>query len=71
MALVGSGWEVLLMLEFLKASFLILCFSYYTLMTFLMMLSVIMLSMPGQEKLGTRSCHAANMHLKVKLRATK
>ena len=33
------------MLEFLKAPYLILHFSYYTLMTFLMMLSVILLSM--------------------------
>ena len=33
------------MLEFLKALFLVLCFSFYTLMTFLMMLSVILLSM--------------------------
>ena len=33
------------MLEFLKAPFLVLHFSYYTLMTFLMMLSVILLSM--------------------------
>ena len=34
-----------LMLEFLKAPYLVLHFSYYTLMTFLMMLSVILLSM--------------------------
>ena len=34
-----------LMWEFLKAPFLVLHFSYYTLMTFLMMLSVILLSM--------------------------
>ena len=34
-----------LMLEFLKAPFLVLHFSYYTLMTFLMMLSVKVLSM--------------------------
>ena len=33
------------MLEFLKAPLLVLHFSYYTLMTFLMMLSVILLSM--------------------------
>ena len=33
------------MLEFLKALFLVLHFSYYILMTFLMMLSVILLSM--------------------------
>ena len=33
------------MLEFLKAPFLILYFSYSTLMTFLMMISVILLSM--------------------------
>ena len=33
-----------LMLEFLKGPFLVLLFSYYTLMTFLMMLSVILLS---------------------------
>ena len=33
------------MLEFLKAPFLVLQFSYYTLITFLMMLSVILLSM--------------------------
>ena len=32
------------MLEFLKASFLVLHFSYYTLMIFLMMLSIILLS---------------------------
>ena len=37
--------NIQLMLEFLKASFLVLHFSYYTLMTFLMMLSVILLSM--------------------------
>ena len=34
-----------LMLEFLKAPYLVLHFSYYTLMTSLMMLSVILLSM--------------------------
>ena len=34
-----------LMLEFLKDSFLVLHFSYYTLMTFLMMLSVILVFM--------------------------
>ena len=33
------------MLEFLKAPLLVLHFSYYTLMTFLMVLSVILLSM--------------------------
>ena len=37
--------NIQLILEFLKASFLVLHFSYYTLMTFLMMLSVILLSM--------------------------
>ena len=37
--------NIQLMLEFHKASFLVLHFSYYTLMTFLMMLSVILLSM--------------------------
>ena len=37
--------NIQLMLEFLKALFLGLHFSYYTLMTFLMMLSVILLSM--------------------------
>ena len=37
--------NILLMLEFLKAPFLVLQFSYYTLMNFLMMLSVILLSM--------------------------
>ena len=38
--------NIQLMLEFLKVPFLVLHFSYYTLMTFLMMLSVIVLSMP-------------------------
>ena len=37
--------NIQLMLEFLKAPFLVLHFSYYTLMTFLTMLSVILLSM--------------------------
>ena len=37
--------SIQLMLEFLKAPFLVLHFSYYTLMTFLMMLSVILPSM--------------------------
>ena len=37
--------NIQLMLEFLKVRFLVLHFSYYTLMTFLMMLSVILLSM--------------------------
>ena len=37
--------NIQLMLEFLKAPFLILYFSYSTLMTFLMMISVILLSM--------------------------
>ena len=37
--------NIQLMLEILKAPFLVLHFSYYTLMTFLMMLSVILLSM--------------------------
>ena len=36
---------ILLILELLKAPFLVLHFSYYTLMTFLIMLSVILLSM--------------------------
>ena len=40
-----SSQNIQLMLDFLKASFLVLRFSYYTLMTFLMMLSVILLSM--------------------------
>ena len=37
--------NIQLMLEFLKALFLVLHFSYYTLMTFLMMLSVTLLFM--------------------------
>ena len=37
--------NIQLMLEFLKAPFLALHFSYYTVKTFLMMLSVILLSM--------------------------
>ena len=37
--------NIQLMWEFLKAPFLVLHFSYYTLMTFIMMLSVILLSM--------------------------
>ena len=37
--------NIQLMLEFLKAPFLVLHFSYYTLMTFMMMLPVILLSM--------------------------
>ena len=42
----GSRHEnIQLMLEFLKASVLVLHFSCYALMTFLMMLSVILLSM--------------------------
>ena len=49
----GFGWfwmasvhkNIKLMLEFLKAPFLVLHFSYYTLMTYLVMLSVILLSM--------------------------
>ena len=44
-ALGGSGWKVFRMVEFLKAPFLVLHFSYYTSMAFLMMLSVILLSM--------------------------
>ena len=38
--------NIQLMLEFFKAPFLVLHFSYYTLMSFLMMLSVILLSKP-------------------------
>ena len=50
MALGGSGWGIIhkniqLMLEFLKGLFLVPHFSHYTLMTFLMMLSIILLSM--------------------------
>ena len=42
----GSLYKnILLMLDFLKAPNLVLHFSYYALMTFLMMLSVILLSM--------------------------
>ena len=49
----GFGWfwmgnfhkNIQLMLEFLKGPFLVLHFSYYTLMTFLIMLSVISLAM--------------------------
>ena len=37
--------DIQLMLKFLRGPFLVLHFSYYTLMTFLMMLSVILLSM--------------------------
>ena len=37
--------NIQLMLEFLKAPFLVLHFPYYTLMTFLRMLSVILVSM--------------------------
>ena len=37
--------NIQLMLEFLKGPFLVLYFSYYTLMTFLMMIPVILLSM--------------------------
>ena len=49
MALGGSGWGIIhkniqLMLEFLKGLFLVPHFSHYILMTFLMMLSVILLS---------------------------
>ena len=40
-----SSQEFQLMGEFLKASFLVLHFSYYTLMVFLTILSVILLSM--------------------------
>ena len=44
--LIGSVHKnIQLMLEFLKAPFLVLHFSYYTLMTFLMILSVILLSL--------------------------
>ena len=43
--LMGILKNIKLMLEFLKAPFLVSHFSYYTLMTFLMMLSVILLSM--------------------------
>ena len=39
--------NIQLILEFLKAPFLFLHFHYYTLVTFLMMLSVILLSMPA------------------------
>ena len=39
----GLYKNIQLMQEFLKAPFLLLPFSYYTLMTFLMMLSVILL----------------------------
>ena len=45
----GCGWEVYkniqLMLEFFKALFLVIHFSYYTLMTFLIMLSVTLVIM--------------------------
>ena len=49
-ALGGSGCEIpnkniQLMLELFKGPFMVLLFSYYTLMTFLMMLSIILLSM--------------------------
>ena len=40
-----SSQEYLVMLEFFKGTFLVLHLSYYTLMTFLMMLSVILLCM--------------------------
>ena len=53
----GFGWfgmgnlhkNIQLMLQFLKGPFLVLLISYYTLMTFLMMLSVILLSMLWQQ----------------------
>ena len=41
----GLHKNIQLMREFIEASFLVLHFSYYTLMTFLIMLSVILLSM--------------------------
>ena len=43
----GSLYKnIQLMLEFVKAPFLVLNFAYYRLMTFLMMFSLILLSMP-------------------------
>ena len=58
--------NIQLILEFLRAPFLVLHFSYYTLMTFLMMLSVILLSMlmillcfkcdPASDLISTEYC---------------
>ena len=42
----SSFKNIQLTLEFLKTPFLVLHFSYYTLMAFLMMLSVTLLSLP-------------------------
>ena len=48
------------MLELLKAPFLVLHFSYYTLMTFLMMLFVILLSMGADDTTLYSKCDQAS-----------
>ena len=50
--------NVQLMLEFLKGSFLFLHFSYYTLMTLLIMLSAVLLSV--LTLLSNRKCDQAS-----------
>ena len=53
------------MLEFIKAPFLILHFSCYTLMTFLMMLSVVLLA--GDTTLYSKSDQASDLWQKLEL----
>ena len=53
--------NIQLMLEFLKTLFLVLHFSYYTLMTFLIMLSVILLSMLDDTTLCSQCDQASDL----------
>ena len=59
--------NIQLMLEFLKAPFLVLHFSYYTLMTFLMMLSVMLLSIADDTSLYSKWDQASDLSEELKL----
>ena len=52
--------NIQLILEFLKGPFLVLSFFYYKLMTFLMMLSVILLSMQYNDTMFYSKCDQAS-----------
>ena len=52
--------NIQLILEFLKAPFLVLHFSYYILMTFLMMLFVILLSIYADDTTLYSKCNQAS-----------
>ena len=61
--------NIQLMLEFLKGPFLVLHFSYYTLMTFLMMLSVNVAIFADDTTVCSKCDQASNLWQQLELAA--